>query len=163
MISDCQVSYSFVSNSDFSLHWINFRKVSNRLERIEVKQLVSKQLYQINRTLFEMADEQPSCRVVYKSWQPAKFAGFSASFHRLLSSLHESRYMYVEEMMFMKSHNHLLFTKLRLLINLKKTCCQVSMLLSQDIGTPDMASDWLFLNSIIMIINGIRITIKSCQ
>ena len=35
-------------------------------------------------------------RVVYKSRQPAKFAGFSAGFCRLLSLLHESKY--VEEM-----------------------------------------------------------------
>ena len=35
-------------------------------------------------------------RVVYKSWQPAKFAGFSARFHRLLSLLHKSKH--VEEM-----------------------------------------------------------------
>ena len=35
-------------------------------------------------------------RVVYKSRQPAKFAGFSAMFRRLLSLLHESKY--VEEM-----------------------------------------------------------------
>ena len=35
-------------------------------------------------------------RVVYKSRQPAKFAGFSARFCRLLSLLHESQY--VEEM-----------------------------------------------------------------
>ena len=35
-------------------------------------------------------------RVVYKSWQPAKFAGFSARFRRLLSLLYESKY--VEEM-----------------------------------------------------------------
>ena len=34
-----------------------------------------------------------SYRVVYKSQQPAKFAGFSARFHRLLSLLHESRYV----------------------------------------------------------------------
>ena len=34
--------------------------------------------------------------VVYKSQQPAKFAGFSARFRRLLSLLHESKY--VEEM-----------------------------------------------------------------
>ena len=54
-----------------------------------------------------------SYRVVYKSRQPAKFAGFSARFHWLLSLLHESRY--VEEMMFIRSHNCLLFTKLRLL------------------------------------------------
>ena len=54
-------------------------------------------------------------RVVYKSRQAAKFAGFSARFRRLLSLLHKSRY--VEEMMFYR----LLFTKLRLLKNLKKT------------------------------------------
>ena len=35
-------------------------------------------------------------RVVYKSRQPAKFAGFSARFCQLLSLLHESKY--VEEM-----------------------------------------------------------------
>ena len=35
-------------------------------------------------------------RVVYKSRQLAKFAGFSAMFRRLLSLLHESKY--VEEM-----------------------------------------------------------------
>ena len=35
-------------------------------------------------------------RVVYKSRQLAKFAGFSARFRRLLSLLHESKY--VEEM-----------------------------------------------------------------
>ena len=35
-------------------------------------------------------------RVVYKSRRPAKFAGFSARFRRLLSLLHESKY--VEEM-----------------------------------------------------------------
>ena len=35
-------------------------------------------------------------RVVYKSRQPAKFAGFSARFRRLLLLLHESKY--VEEM-----------------------------------------------------------------
>ena len=58
-------------------------------------------------------------RVVYKGWQPAKSAGFSARFRRLLSLLHESRY--VKEMMFDRSHNRLLFTKLQLLKNLKKT------------------------------------------
>ena len=58
-------------------------------------------------------------RVVYKSPQPAKFTGFSARFCWLLSLLHKSRY--VEEMMFITSHNHLLFTKLQLLKNLKKT------------------------------------------
>ena len=58
-------------------------------------------------------------RVVYKSRQPAKFAGFSARFRRLLSLLHESRY--VKEMMYIRSHNCLLFTKLQLLKNLKKT------------------------------------------
>ena len=31
--------------------------------------------------------------VVYKSRQPAKFAGFSARFRRLLSLLHESKYV----------------------------------------------------------------------
>ena len=40
-------------------------------------------------------------RVVYKSRQPANFAGFSARFRRLLSLLHESRY--VEDMMFIRS------------------------------------------------------------
>ena len=40
-------------------------------------------------------------RVVYKSRQSAKFAGFSARFRRLLSLLHEPRY--VEEMMFIRS------------------------------------------------------------
>ena len=40
-------------------------------------------------------------RVVYKSRQPAKFAGFSARFRRLLSLLHKPRY--VEEMMFIRS------------------------------------------------------------
>ena len=39
-------------------------------------------------------------RVVYKTWQPAKFAGFSARFRWLLSFLHESRYL--EEMMFIR-------------------------------------------------------------
>ena len=44
IISGCLVSYSFVLNSgDFSLHWINFRWVSNWLS-IFVKQLVSNQL-----------------------------------------------------------------------------------------------------------------------
>ena len=66
-------------------------------------------------------DRVLSCvfRVVYDSWQPAKFASFSARFRRLLSLLHQSRY--VEEMMFVRSHNHLHFTKLQLLKNLKKT------------------------------------------
>ena len=32
-------------------------------------------------------------RVVYKSWQLAKFAGFSARFRRLLSLLHESKHV----------------------------------------------------------------------
>ena len=40
-------------------------------------------------------------RVVYKSRQPANFAGFSARSRRLLSLLHEPRY--VEEMMFIRS------------------------------------------------------------
>ena len=40
-------------------------------------------------------------RVVYKSQQPTKFAGFSIRFHALLSLLHKSRC--VEEMMFIKS------------------------------------------------------------
>ena len=40
-------------------------------------------------------------RVVYKSRQPANFAGFSARFRRLLSLLHEPRY--AEEMMFIRS------------------------------------------------------------
>ena len=57
-------------------------------------------------------------RVVYKSRQPAKFVGFSFRFCRLLSLLHESRY--VQEMMFIRSPNCLLFTKLRLIKNLKK-------------------------------------------
>ena len=63
-------------------------------------------------------------RVVYKSQQLAKFAGFSARFCRLLSLLHE--YRCVKEMMFIRSHNHLLFTKLQLLKNLKKTLWEVS-------------------------------------
>ena len=58
----------------------------------------------------------PSTRVEYKSQQPANFAAFSARFRRLLSLLHESRY--VEEM---DSQPRLLFTKLWLLKNLKKT------------------------------------------
>ena len=41
-------------------------------------------------------DEVFVCRVVYKSRQPAKFAGFSARFRWLLSLLHKSKY--VEEM-----------------------------------------------------------------
>ena len=40
-------------------------------------------------------------RVVYKSRQPANFAGFSARSRWLLSLLHEPRY--VEEMMFIRS------------------------------------------------------------
>jgi len=32
-------------------------------------------------------------RVVYKSRQPAKFAGFSVRFRRLISLLHESKYV----------------------------------------------------------------------
>ena len=36
-----------------------------------------------------------------KSWQPAKFAGFSAGFHQLLSLLHEPRYG--KEMIFIRS------------------------------------------------------------
>ena len=32
-------------------------------------------------------------RVVYKSWQPAKFPGFSARFCPLLSLLHDSKYV----------------------------------------------------------------------
>ena len=43
----------------------------------------------------------PYVRVVYKSRQPAKFAGFSVRFRRLLSLFEESRH--VEEMMFMRS------------------------------------------------------------
>ena len=43
----------------------------------------------------------PRSRVVYKSRQPAKFAGFSVRFRRLLSLFEESRH--VEEMMFMRS------------------------------------------------------------
>ena len=43
---------------------------------------------------------QVICRVVYKSRQPAKFAGFSARFRRLLSLLHEPRYV---EMMFIRA------------------------------------------------------------
>ena len=58
-------------------------------------------------------------RVVYKSQQPVKFAGFSARLRRLLSLLHESRY--VAELMIIRSHNRLLFTTLWLLKNLKKT------------------------------------------
>ena len=42
-----------------------------------------------------------SHRVVYKSRQPAKFAGFSVRFRRLLSLFEESRH--VKEMMFMRS------------------------------------------------------------
>ena len=45
--------------------------------------------------------ENNKTRVVYKSRQPVKFAGFSARFRRLLSLLRESRY--VKEMMFMRS------------------------------------------------------------
>ena len=59
-------------------------------------------------------------RVVYKSRQPANFTGFSARFCQLLSLLHESRY--VKEMMFIRSHNCLLFTKLQLLKNLRRRC-----------------------------------------
>ena len=57
-------------------------------------------------------------RVEYKSRQLAKFAAFSARFRRLRSLLQESRY--VEEMMLIRSHNRLLFTKLQLLKNLSK-------------------------------------------
>ena len=39
-------------------------------------------------------------RVVYKSRQPAKFAGFSARFRRLLSLLQEQRYV---ELMFFRA------------------------------------------------------------
>ena len=60
-----------------------------------------------------------SSGIVYKSRQPVKSAVFSARFRRLLSLLHESRY--VGEMMFIRSHNRLLFTKLWLLKTLKKT------------------------------------------
>ena len=67
-----------------------------------------------------------SLRVVYKSPQPAKFAGFSAKFRRLLSLLHESGY--VKEMMFIRSHNCLLFTKLWLLKNLKKTLTTLAVM-----------------------------------
>ena len=59
-------------------------------------------------------DPYPIFRVVYKSWQSAKLAGFFARFCQLLSLPHQSRY--VEEMMFIRSHNHQLFTKLRLLM-----------------------------------------------
>ena len=41
-------------------------------------------------------------RVVYKSRQPAKFAGFSVRFRRLLSELFEES-RHVEEMTFMRS------------------------------------------------------------
>ena len=58
-------------------------------------------------------------RVVYKSRQPAKFAGFSARFRRLLSLLHESKHSL--NMSRRWTPNRLLFTKLRLLKNLKKT------------------------------------------
>ena len=58
-------------------------------------------------------NEQQGCN---KSRQ--LFACFSARFCRLLSLLYESRY--VEEMMFIRSHNCLLFTKLQLLKNFKK-------------------------------------------
>ena len=61
----------------------------------------------------------PSGRVVNKSRQPAKFAGFSARFRRLLSLLHESKHSV--NMSRRWAHNRLLFTKLRLLKNLKKT------------------------------------------
>ena len=58
-------------------------------------------------------------RVEYKSPQPAKFAGFSARFRQLLSLLHESKHSL--NMLRRWTHNHLLFTKLRLLKSLKKT------------------------------------------
>ena len=58
-------------------------------------------------------------RVVYKSRQPVKFAGFSARFRRLLSMLRESKHSL--NMSRRWTHNRLLFTKLRLLKNLKKT------------------------------------------
>ena len=49
-----------------------------------------------------LADSQSSVnKVVYKSRQPAKFAGFSARFCRLLSLLQETRYG--KEMMFIRS------------------------------------------------------------
>ena len=51
----------------------------------------------------------------YKSWQPAKFACFSARCRRLLSLLHKSKY--VEQMDPQPST----FRKLRLLKNLKET------------------------------------------
>ena len=65
-------------------------------------------------------------RVVYKRRQPAKFAGFSARFWRLLSLLHKSRY--VEEMMFIRSQNRLLFTKLQLLKNFTKMLWTIKVL-----------------------------------
>ena len=59
------------------------------------------------------------CRVVYKSRQLEKFAALSDRFRQLFSLLHKWRY--AEETMFVRSHNRLLFTKLQLLKNLKKT------------------------------------------
>ena len=80
-------------------------------------------------------------RVVYKSQQLANFAYFSARFHRLL--LHESRY--VNQMMFIRSHNRLLFTKLWLLKNLKKTLVWFAIILVQSKPVPLMRCQTLSL------------------
>ena len=78
---------------------------------------------------FETYDQTaPWIRVVYKSQQPAKFTSFSARFSQLLSLLHESRY--VQEMMFIKSHNCLLFTKLWLTKKLKENALDISLILT---------------------------------
>ena len=65
-----------------------------------------------NRLQFKEVNTRLQNRVVhvYNSLQPAKFAGFSARFHRLLSLLQKPRY--VKEMMFIRSHNRLLFKTL---------------------------------------------------
>ena len=69
-------------------------------------------------------------RVEYKSQQLEKFAGFSARFCWLLLLLHKSRY--VKEMMSIRSHNRLLFTKLQLLKNLKKTVTVCTQIIAVD-------------------------------
>jgi len=65
--------------------WAKTRGKNGQLESCEVPE--------INKALDNFALD---VRVVYKSRQPAKFAGFSTSFRQLLSLLHESKY--VEEM-----------------------------------------------------------------
>ena len=76
------------------LHNMDQDKVAKMFAELRKESMVNRFFYVICCVGRHVYDNKG--RVVYKSRQPAKFAGFSARFRRLLSLLHESKN--VEEM-----------------------------------------------------------------